>query len=240
MRVAVCDDNKVELDYLTRQISESLKFHAIEHNLNKFLCGKDFIDQHEKTPFDIVFLDIVMPDVSGFEVAKRIRDQSENTYIIFITTEENLVFDSFDYQPFNFIPKTETKALEIKLDNVIRKLSNHIRQNRPMCLPLSFNEKKFVKPTDIIYIVSKSNYLDIVCCKETIHIRDKIVSMLEQLSPKYFVRIHNRCIVNLKHLCKIDNTRFKALLDNGIELDISRAYKAVLIEKYNVFLRDYL
>lgn len=73
MRVAVCDDNKVMLDFLTRQISDCLKLHLIEHDVIKFSCGKDFVSQHEQKPFDIIFLDIKMPDISGFEVARKVR-----------------------------------------------------------------------------------------------------------------------------------------------------------------------
>lgn len=72
---------------------------------------------------------------------------------------------------------------------------------------------------------------------KNIHIRGKVESILELLSPKYFARIHNRCIVNLKHLCRIDNTHFKALIDNGIELDISRTYKTVWVIKAKERLR---
>ena len=240
MRVAICDDNKVMLDFLARQISDCLKLHHVESDVNKFSCGTDFVTQHEQKPFDIIFLDIKMPDISGFEIASKVRSQSENIYIIFITTEDSLVYDSFDFRPFNFIPKTDSDVFKIKLDNVIGKLADHIRENRPICLPLPFNEKKYVHPADVIYILSKSNYLDVFCKQETVCIRGKINEMLELLSPKYFVRIHNRCIVNLRHLCKVDNTRFKALLDNGKELDVSRAYKVALVEKYNVFLRDFL
>lgn len=239
MRVAVCDDNKVVLNFLSREISERLDLHSIQHEMRLFSCGELFLEQHEITPFDIVFLDIKMPNMDGFSVAKKIRNQSENTYIIFITTEDNLVYDSFDFRPFNFIPKGNDDILKVKLDNVIGKLAEHICENRPICFTLPFGEKKYVFPSDIIYILSKSNYADIICKTDNIHIRNKIDDILDLLTPKYFARIHNRCIVNMKHLCRIDNTRFKALLDNGKELDISRAYKAVLIEKYNVFLRDF-
>lgn len=239
MRVAICDDNNVMLDFLVRQISECLSTYMLQHEISRFVYGKDFVEQHEKTPFDIVFLDIKMPDMDGFSVAQKIRALSENTYIIFITTEDNLVYDSFDFRPFNFIPKGNNDVLKIKLDNVIRKLAEHIRENRPVCLTMAFGEKKYVSPSEIIYILSKSNYVDFLCKTETIHIRSKINDVIDLLPQKYFARIHNRCVVNLKHLCRIDNTHFKALLDNGIELDISRAYKAALIEKYNVFLRDF-
>lgn len=78
MRVAVCDDNKVMLDFLTRQISECLNLHHIKNDVSKFSCGTDFVSKNEQKPFDIIFLDIKMPDISGFEVAKKVRSQSEN------------------------------------------------------------------------------------------------------------------------------------------------------------------
>lgn len=238
--VAVCDDNNVMLDFLVRQVTEHMENYSMECEISRFTSGSEFVLAHKAAPFDIVFLDIKMPDMNGFEVAKKIRELSENTYIVFITTEENLVYDSFDFRPFNFIPKGNDQVLRIKLDNVVGKLAEHIGENLPICFSLSFGQKKYIPPADIICISSKSNYLDVICKTENIHIRGKINDIIGQLSPRHFTRIHNRCVVNLKHLCRIDNTRSKALLDNGMELDISRSYKTVLTERYNLFLRDRL
>lgn len=238
MKVAVCDDNKVMLDYLSNLISETLTSCTIKSDISKFVSGNDFILQHEEAPFDIVFLDIKMPDIDGFEVAKRIRKLSEKTYIIFITTEDTLVYDSFEFRPFNFIPKGNSEVLKIKLNNVIHKLAEYIGDNHPICLDLPYGEKRYVDANDIIYISSKSNYLDIYCKNNIIHLRGRIESIMETLPQKFFVRIHNRYIVNMCHLCKIYNTGLKVLLDNGSELDISRAYKSDFSEKYNIFLRN--
>lgn len=239
INVAVCDDNLVHLDYLERIISELLDDLSITHEMSPFSSGNDFWEYHKRCAFDVVFLDIKMPNPDGFEVAKQIRRVSDKTYIIFITTECGLVYDSFDFRPFYFIPKSNPEVLKIKLRRVIEKLTEHMDENRPVCLELPYNEKKYIDPARILYISSKSNYLDVVTESETIHLRGKIETMLERLPSKSFVRIHSRYILNLKHLCRIDNTRLKVLLDNFSELEVSRAYKAELVERNNIFLRDF-
>lgn len=239
INAAVCDDNNVHLRYLGRIVSELLDDLSTAHTVDLFSSGDAFLESHRQFAFDAVFLDIKMPEPDGFEVAKQIRSVSEKTYIIFITTESGLVYDSFDFRPFHFIPKSNPEILKIKLRHVIEKLIEHMDGNRPICLELPYNEKKYMDPALILYISSKSNYLDVVTERETIHLRGKIEDMLNRLPAKNFVRIHNRYILNLKHLCRIDHTRLKVLLDNSRELDVSRAYKALLVERNNIFLRDF-
>lgn len=239
MKVAVCDDNKVMLDFLSRHIAECFTSYKISHDISNYACGEEFVLQHEKTPFDVVFLDIKMPDIDGFEAAKRVRRISEKTHIIFVTTESGLVYDSFDYHPFYFIPKGKTEILKAKLKNVIGKLVEQINDSCIICFDLPHGEKKYVNSNSIFYIVSKSNYLDIVCKTETIHIRRKLDNIFDELPPKSFARIHNRIIVNMCYVCRIDNARLKAILYDETELDISRAYKAAFSEKYNIYLRNF-
>lgn len=239
MKAAVCDDNKVALEYITRKADEYFTSYGFPHEISSFLNGTDFIKQHRRTPFDVVFLDIKMPDIDGFEAAKQVRAISEKTYIIFITTESGLVYDSFDYHPFYFIPKGKTEILNEKLKSVIGKLVEQLRDNCTICLDMPHGEKKYVNTGSIIYAASKSNYVDIVCKTETIHIRRKLDDILNELPPKSFARINNRFIVNMGTVCRVDNTRMKAVLFNDTELNISRRYKAEFSEKYNIFLRNY-
>lgn len=239
MKVAVCDDNKIMLDFLKDQISDRLSESGLKYEMITFSSGLEFVAHHEKTPFDIVFLDIKMPDIDGFEAANRIRKVSEKTHIIFVTTESSLVYDSFEYHPYYFIPKGKPEILKAKLKSVIGKLVDQINENRTICFDLPHGEKKYVSSNSILYIASKSNYLDIVCKTETIHIRRKLDDILDELPQKSFARIHNRFIVNMRYVCRIDNARLKATLYNETELEISRSYKAAFSERYNIFLRNF-
>ncbi len=239
MKIAVCDDNKVMLGFLSGHITECLASYDISYEISSFASGKEFVKQHRATPFDVVFLDIKMPDINGFDAAEQVRKISGKTYIIFITTENSLVYDSFDYHPFYFIPKGKPEILKLKLKNVIGKLIDQFNESYAICFDLPHGEKKYVNSDDIFYIASQSNYIDIVCKTETIHMRSKLGDILDKLPQKTFARAHNRYIVNLRFVCRIDNTRLKAILNDETELDISRAYKTEFAEKYNIYLRNF-
>lgn len=114
-----------------------------------------------------------------------------------------------------------------------------IKDNYPICIVLPHGEKKYIKTGDITYITSKSNYLDIVCKSETIHIRRRLDELLDELPPGSFARINNRIVVNMNVVCRVDNTRMKAILYDDTELNISRTYKAEFSEKYDIYLRNY-
>ena len=239
MKVAICDDNSVVLEYISRCVSEALETYNIPYEISNYVKSGDFIKQHKITPFDVTFLDIKMPGVDGFEAAKQVRRISEKTYIIFVTTESTLVYDSFDYHPFYFIPKGKTEILKAKLKSVVEMLVEQINDNYPICFDLPHGEKKYIKTVDIIYVSSKSNYIDIVCKSETIHIRRKLDELLDELPPKSFARINNRIIVNMGFVGRVDNTRMKVTLYDGTELNISRTYKTEFSKRYNIYLRNY-
>ena len=55
--------------------------------------------------YDLIISDIMMPEMSGFDVAEIIRQESLATHIIFVTSKRELVYSSFEYSPFYFICK---------------------------------------------------------------------------------------------------------------------------------------
>lgn len=72
---------------MSKKIEVCFKEFQIEISLDKYLNAVSFLEQHEQNPYDVVFLDILMPEMNGLDVANRIRNLSEKTIIIFITTE---------------------------------------------------------------------------------------------------------------------------------------------------------
>ncbi len=239
IRVAICDDEPATLNYLCEQISKDFDEQGFEISLESFSNGTDLLKDLESNTYDIVFLDIKMPDIDGFEVAKRLRDLSDSTHIIFVTTEDGLVYDSFDYQPFYFIPKTNQEILRTKLKLVVKKLTDKIAQNHKIQLTLPYGEEKYIYSDSVLYVFSKSNYLNIVCESEVINVREKIDTFSEKLPRQTFARIHNRYIVNMQRIAAVDFTELKVILQNETTLDISRAYKRSFLEQYNLFQRNY-
>ncbi len=85
MKVAICDDNKVMLNYLKKIITECFEKNKIAISIITFTTGKEFIQYNEKNWVDVVFLDIKMPDMDGFQVAGKIRNFSESTYVMMLS-----------------------------------------------------------------------------------------------------------------------------------------------------------
>lgn len=182
-----------------------------------------------------------MPNMNGFEVAKNIRQISKKTYIIFITTEESLVYDSFNFQPFYFIPKGNTEHLETIIHSVINKLIKYMAAIEPIQLELPYNDKKYVLPSKIVLVKSYKNYLDVICEEQdTIRVRGNMEYAVQILPSLMFSRIHNRYIVNMKHIAKVDYPNCVIYVDNGEEIEMSRAYKKTFEQEYNLFLRNFV
>ena len=239
LTVAICDDNKVFLEMITGIVDKSMQKVSMEHEIQGFLQGEAFLTQHRAAPFDVVFLDIAMPDMDGFEVAKEIRRISENTYIIFVTTESSLVYDSFEFTPFYFIPKASVEQLEDRIDHVAEKLSKNVIINRPIRFDLPYGDTRFILPLDIIALKSNKNYVDIYTVKgEYVRVRENTEELIQRLPNQLFARIHNRYTVNMKHIENIDFPNSEVHLSDGSALRISRTHKKVFKDEYNIFLRS--
>jgi DNA-binding LytR/AlgR family response regulator len=239
IRIAICDDEIKTLEFISKNVNLELKNLDVKSTILEFQDGNILLEEHRKNPFEVVFLDIHMPKISGFEIAKALREESNDVFIIFITSKEELVYDSFDFQPFNFIKKEEPEKFIKKLEKIISKLFIHIKQSGTVILEMPFNEKKAVRIKDIIYIKSDKNYLEYFLKNTTnIRIRCKMTDVEEQFNEYHFIRVHNRYIVNMNHIRDLDYPNNELCLTNKEVIEISRKYKTAFNEKYTLYLRS--
>ncbi len=240
VKTAICDDNDAMLNFLTNKINEIFTENGISFEIQSFLYGRNFLQIHESDPFDVVFMDIVMPGMNGFEVAKQIRKISNNTYIIFVTTENSLVYESFDFQPFYFIPKGKPQVVEERLKHVVSKLIVHTAANEKILIDGAYDSKVYVAPSDILYIRSSSNQIAFhLVGGNTMMIRRKLSEFLEGLNHYIFARTHNRIVVNMQHIERVDYPNMEILLDNGEIIPISRSCKSDFEASYLRFTRNF-
>ncbi len=108
LKIAVCDDDPIMLDFVSKNANTLLAQSGAGHTTVRFLSGTEFLKAHKAAPFDVVFLDIDMPKISGFDVAEQINNINE-TLIIFVTSHDELVYSSIRFRPFRFIRKTFLK-----------------------------------------------------------------------------------------------------------------------------------
>lgn len=247
--VSICDDNEIFLKKLRKEISEGMTKYKINHTVEVFSTGKEFLEHHKITPFDVVFLDIKMPDMNGFEVAKKIREVSDKTVIIFVTTEDTLVYDSFSFQPFDFIPKLSPEKSESNSDHdfmsnriqrAIKRLWHRLMAAEKIGIDIPYGNKKYIPIEDIQLLRTVGNYVEYsIKGQNSIRTRRKLDDAMAELDSDLFVRIHKSYGINMGFIKKIDYSQLLITLKDNSMVTISRAHKKEVETAYIEYLRNF-
>lgn len=215
--IAVCDDIPIECADIAKQIETILKQSNTDFMIKKFFGGLELIQNRES--FDIIFLDIKMPNINGMELAKKIRKQGRQSLIIFITSASEYVFDAFDVEAFQYLLKPIQTD---KLKNVLEKATKKMQIDANIdFLMISANrqiQKVFLK--DILYIESIGRIAKIHCNNGTLETYEQIGILEDKLSDKFFFRCHKCFLVNLNFVDAFNKTEVR--LENGEKIMLAK------------------
>lgn len=241
INIAICDDNAIFLNYYKSLVEHIIVKYTDDYRIFYFSNGNVLLSRHMDNEFNILFLDIDMPNISGFDIAKKLRDQMSKCFIVFITNHSELVYESLDFQPFNFIRKNCSIPIENSTEKVIRKILRHMKQNERIILEDDISGKISVRLNDIMYVESDKHYViyHVSGNENTIKMRDNISDIETEFAAYDFIRIHKRYIVNLHFVSNIDTHNNEIVLGSiHTKLPLSRNYKKNADEKYTLFLRS--
>ena len=242
IRAAICDDDKQMLNIMKSVIEETFSSHSFPCRISCYQTGSELLKDHMLHPFQILFLDILMPEQNGFDVAKEVRTISDKTLLLFVTSEDELVYDSFDYHPFFFLRKGEKATFSKSLAEAVKKIIDYIKRNEYMTLDLGAGEFRSVCMQDILYLKSNAHYTEYhMNDKSMLLIREPLSDSETKLERFGFVRIHKSYIVNIYKVKKIIVSRYPEIqLYSNIILPIGRRYKEAVSEKYKERMRNML
>lgn len=240
--IAICDDNPMYLKLLCQNIKKAFQSFTNDFRIVSFDNGKLLLQEHSISPFDIVFLDIDMPDMSGFDVAKSMRDNSSNCFLIFVTSYSEFVYQSFDFRPFHFIRKLPEEMLEGSVQDVVKLLMEHMKQYQQIILTDDLHGKVITYYRNILFIKSEKHYLYFFLKDETepVKMRGKLTDLENELDKYDFVRVHRNYIINLNGIQRIDLKVGTVYLSNHREIKripLSRKLMKTVDEKYTNYLR---
>lgn len=235
IRAAICDDEVTMLDYLHERISAEFEKQGTEVRIDKFILGKDFLSSHKAKPYDMVFLDIDMPEISGFDIAEKI-NESEPTLIIFVTTHDELVFSSLKFQPFRFVRKS---FLSNELGEVVDDI-NKVLSKRAAGKKFKLQTKShdvYIDVEQIIYVEIYGHWLHVYTNDGDVLDCYGILSDYEsQLEPFDFVRTHKSYLVNCRYIRSVEKEQ--VVLDNKTSVPLSRRRINVVNDKFTKYLRS--
>lgn len=220
INIVVCDDEQESLDMIQKELYKAAKSLNITIEIYPYTDSKSVVDLIDnKEDFDILFLDIDLPDISGLEVAKKLRKKNSDAILIFISAHEQYVFDSIEYNPFRYIRKTRmAKELLLAMKAAYSRLEE---MKADYIVVKTENLEVKIKHSDIMYFETTARKVGIHLNNgEVLAVRKTIKELCEELKDEYFIKIHSGCVVNVKYIGKFSS--YDITLDNGEQLIVSR------------------
>ena len=104
LRIAICDDMPKYIEEM-KQFLNHWKSKPDHFTIEVFDNGDSLLHAHSVAPFDIIFLDVVMPLLNGIETARELRQTDKSVHIVFVSTERNFAVDSYSVKADNYLLK---------------------------------------------------------------------------------------------------------------------------------------
>lgn len=231
--VSICDDDKEFLKKLSGKVKQQLDSFGADCEIRTY--SDDMIIVEKIADTDIVFLDIDMPKINGFEIAEGIY-KGDRPLIIFVTMHDELVYSSIKFRPFRFIRKTHIdEELSEAVGAAVRYITDKSAAQK-LTLPTGDSETA-VNINDITYLEVLGHDVLIHLADSNQHIKSygTLLSFEDQLIDRGFIRAHKSFLVNLKYIYSIDSKDI--ILDDKTVIPMSR-YKAESVkQKWGEYLR---
>ena len=209
MEFAVCDDGAVDRASLIAMIRRYCEQRKIPAGIAQFASAGELLQKFVPGKYHVVFLDIYMPGITGIEAARRLRERDTRCLLVFTTTSEDHVLDSYSVYAAGYLLKPYTEGqLKETLDWCIQSLSDQLQVYEFV----SDRERRQVALGDIFFI-------EIYGRDAVLHTADKdytfhrSLSEIEQELPEEFLRCHRSYLVNMRHIARALATDF--LLKDG-------------------------
>ncbi len=240
-KILIVDDEPLAREALAMALAEFEDVDVIGECSDGFEAVKSI---KEVKP-DLVFLDIQMPKLDGFDVLELLGE--DPPYIVFVTAHDEYALKAFESHALDYILKPVSperlKKSFVKINERLQeKTSQPMREllvdRQSHIIPINRvlvrdRTRVYIIPVaDIVYFEAEDDYVSIHT-SERDYLKKETLSHLEKLlDARQFIRIHRSYILNINHLDKIEpytkDSRI-AILKNGKTLPVSRSgYQLVL------------
>jgi len=246
---AICEDDLECNSKIYNIVNDNfLKWNA-KFEIQQFDSGKDMLENISETMFDLIFLDIDLDQICGFDVADKLKAINKDMDIIFVSNTQDMIGRAIHYSPFRFIEKVNMdndipEAIEAyikKISNEILLIESDIINRQPIKIRIK----------DILYLESIRHNIKVIYIKRysgekniqgfgqynKAEFRGSLTVYEKRWAMFGFVRASKSYLVNVKYMKKVK--REGIILDNNDIVAVSRGELEQVKEEYNKYVRKY-
>lgn len=224
IRIAVCDDEPSMCEYLKQTISAIMEQQqercrvTCYTNAVRLLCSP--------LDFDLIFLDIQMPNLDGIALAKKLRQKDFDGSLIFVTVLKECMLDAFEVEAMDYLCKPiDENRLECTLKRSLKRLQE---KSKKQLFIRTMNWCRTVKIHEICYCEVVNRKIFLHTTSGIIDYYGKIRDVEIQTDPD-LIRCHRSYLINPEYLSEYLNGQ--AILENGEQIPVSRKYYPSFMKK---------
>jgi two-component system LytT family response regulator len=240
MRILIVDDEPLARRALTQLVASRVEVSELDEARDAVQA----LDLLSRYRYDVLLLDIQMPEMSGLELAGCLKKQDRHApSIIFVTAYHEHAMAAFEAHAVDYILKPFTpervheaitratqRSVEERAAQLLAALENLRSAARPPRLVAIKVRGRilFVQPAEIMTAEARGNYVLLQQKTGTLLLRDAISAVAEKLAPYGFVRIHRSILVNPQFVEAIEpcpSGEYVVRMKTGKEYSVSRSYK---------------
>lgn len=237
INIAICDDEKEICTSIERALSHILERKSIHYETDIFCSGEDLCEHMKKKRYNLLFLDINLPEMSGIDVGNVIRQKQEDELmqIVFISSEQENIKDLFDVRPLNFLVKPFDE------ERVEREVNRYIKvtgQDNRMFTYAKNGEVHNIPLENIMYFMNDKRKVRMVAKDEerNAEFYDTLDNIYSQIKGHRFLFIHKSVIVNYEYISSISYKEVK--MTDGTTYTISQSRRKDIRKQVKEILRE--
>lgn len=230
-RICVCDDDPIFLSHF-KDMTDKFFSDRISVQISTFSAPEELMNSD--TVYDLYFLDIYMPGITGFEIARKLREGNLHVAIIFISSLTEPVFESFQYHPLRYIRK---ELLDQELPEALQTF-HLLYEDKINSFSLTVNGiQKFILFSDLLYCETKGHYILFHCKDNEYQIRGKLSDYFSDQKHYFLAQPSKSFLVNMTHISFFSNQRI--VMEDGTILSVTRNYKESFAAAFMKYQRIY-
>ena len=241
MRVLIIDDEPLAQTALANIL-------ATRDDVEGFDSANDAVealDKVNKNPYDVLLLDINMPEVSGLEFLEQVNESDTQTpSVIVVTAHKEHALDAFDQHAVDYVLKPFSdervhRALDVAHRRTASERAAKLVASLPQLQKLTRRESSriaikgsgrilFIAPDEVMAVQAQGNYVLLQRAVGSDLLRESISVMAEKLEPYGFIRIHRSTLVNTSFVEEIRprlTGEYSLRVKGGKEYTVTRTYK---------------
>jgi DNA-binding LytR/AlgR family response regulator len=232
MRIAICDDDEEQLNEIAEYVKECNEVQETD----AYLSAEKLIERYRAgTRYDLIFMDIRMDGLNGFDAAKILRNDfpDEKPRIAFLTVTEEYSKLGYGIGIWDYISKPAGKERVLE---VIKRACAEL-ESRAVLIPTSEGNSRFEFKQILFAESSHKNVIVIRTASGKQHESRLSLTELSKYFPKpMFFRINRYCLVNFAHVTGHKGRR--VFLSNGTQIEIGKTFMSEFSEGLEEYLRN--